>query len=70
MAFPALGYLGFFPWVIFANLVSSLHVWFYLFGLMWGCSSDDASWCFISVGFSVGSEEVVSGGWFVSAVCE
>ena len=34
--------------------------------LMLGYSSDDGYWCFISVGFSVGSEEVASGGWFVS----
>ena len=33
---------------------------------MWRCSSDDACWCFISVGFFVESEEVTSGRWFVS----
>ena len=37
---------------------------------MRGCSSDDAYWCFISVGFSLGSEEVASGGWFVSISCK
>ena len=43
---------------------------FTFLGLTRGGFSDDASWCFISVGFSVRSEEVVSGGWFLSAVCE
>ena len=43
---------------------------FTFLGLTRGGCSDDASWYFISVGFSVGSEEVVSDGWFVSASCE
>ena len=43
---------------------------FILGRLTQGCSSDDPSWCLISAGFSVGSEEVVSGGWLVSAGCE
>ena len=43
---------------------------FTFLGLTRGGFSDDASWCFISVGFSVGSEEVVSDGWFVPASAE
>ena len=43
---------------------------FIFLGFTWGCSSDDVSWGFISVGFSVGSEEVVSGEWFICAGCK
>ena len=39
-------------------------------GFTWWCSSDDVAWCVTSVGFSVGSEEVVSGEWFICAGCK
>ena len=71
MAFPALLVI----WAFFHGSFSLTLYLICMFGLIflgftWWCSSDDVAWCFTSVGFSVGSEEVVSGEWFICAGCK